>query len=324
MLFEKAFEPAKRFLGVIGASVGGLTAIFYIFGFLAMQAHHSFLGLTHISVDFNQYLFSGGLFFAYFPSLVIYFWDGLLEIAARDFEWLLYGIGAIIVISLLLRIPLFRRLLNSLGNLSNKLAIRSVTGLQILFNLLLLWLFLSFSLKLVQQNNWLFEGTNPDYSWLIDATTAGSSQRQAYFAGLFGMAILSVLVMTLLEKWRRHPNAKTGKPVKAPWRSVLSVSAALLLILQLLYLPVNYGILIVSRNYPIAEFGLHKAQLKNLTSLQQPLILIHREGEDYFFYSREQKKIWQIKRAELAWLTRTGEVNIFAPYPLQTYKGGNQ
>ncbi len=44
MLLEKAFEPAKRFLDVIGASVGGLTAIFYVVGFLVVQANHSFFG----------------------------------------------------------------------------------------------------------------------------------------------------------------------------------------------------------------------------------------------------------------------------------------
>jgi len=323
-MFEKTVEPAKRFLGVTGASAGGLTAIFYVVGFLAMQAHHSFLGLTHISVDFNQYLFSGGMFFAYFPSLVIYFWEVLFEIAARDFTWPLYVIGAIMLINLLLRITLFRRLLNKLGDLVNKLAIRSVTGLQILFNLLLLWLFLTFSLKLASQNNWLFAGAHPDFSWLIDATVEGSAQRQRFFAGLFGMAILSGFIMALLEKWRRSNNSEPDKSIKTPWGAVLSISATLLLALQLLYLPVNYGILIVSRNYPVAEFGLGKKQSRNLAALQQPLILIHRELEDYFFYSREQKKIWQLRRGELTWLTRTGEMNIFAPRPLQTNKGGSR
>jgi len=323
MMFEKAFEPAKRFLGVIGASVGGLTAIFYVVGFLAVQAHHRFLGLTQLSVDFNQYLFSGGLFFAAFPRLAIYFWESLLEIPARNFEWLLYALAAIALTGLLLRIKLIRNLANSLGNGLRKLAIRYVTVLQIAFNLVLLILFLSFSLEVVNQNNWLFADGDPAYSWLIDTTNESANRRQQHFVGLLGLAILSILVHTLLEHWRHQPNAKSGEQVKAPWRSVFSISALLLIILQLLYLPVNYGILLIPNSYPTAEFGLRNNQLEGLPPSGQPLILVHREGDDYYFYSREHKKIWQVRREDMTWLTRTGEVNVFAPYPLQTYKGGN-
>jgi len=321
-MFEKAFEPAKRFLGVIGASVGGLTAIFYVVGFLAMQAHHHFLGLTHISVDYSQYLFSGGLFFAYFPNLVVYFWDSLLEVPARNFEWLLYGLAAIVVVRLLLRIKLIRNLVNSVGNTLRRLAIRYVVVLQVVFNLVLLVLFLTSSLKLVQQSKWLFADPDPAYSWLIDTTEDGSNQRQKYFAGLLGVAILSILVHALMEHWRVQPNAKTGEPVKSPWRSIFSISALLLIILQLLYLPVNYGILLITKSYPTVEFALRNDQPEVLPATANPLILIHREGDDYYFYSREHKKIWQIRRADFTWLTRTGEVNIFDQYPEHTNKGG--
>jgi hypothetical protein len=153
-------------------------------------------------------------------------------------------------------------------------------------------------------------------------TADGSSQRQKYFAALLGVAILSILVHALLEHWRLQPNAETGERVKAPWRSVLSISALLLIILQLLYLPVNYGILLISKSYPTAEFALRIDQLEGLPASGTPLILIHREGDDYYFYGRQHKKIWQIRRADLAWLTRTGEVNVFDLQPLHTYNGG--
>lgn len=322
MVFEKAFETAKSFLGVIGASVGGLTAIFYVVGFLAVQAHHSFLGLTHVSVDFDQYLFTGGLFFTAFPRLVIYFWDSLFEIAARNFEWLLYALAAVVVLRLLLRFKLISNGLNGLRHALRKLAIRYVTLLQVVFNLALLVLFLSVSLELVHQNNSLFADIDPSFSWLIDTTDDGSNRRQKYFAGLLAMAILSILVHALLEHWRLQPNAKTGEPVQAPWRSVLSISAVFLVILQLLHLPVNYGILLISKSYPTVEIGLRNDQLEGLPAPSQQLILIHRDGDDHFFYNREQRKIWQIRRADLAWLTRTGEANIFDQQPIHTYKGG--
>jgi hypothetical protein len=110
---------------------------------------------------------------------------------------------------------------------------------------------------------------------------------------------------------------------KAPWRSVFSISALLLIILQLLYLPVNYGILLIPKSYPTAEFGLRNNQPEGLLATGSSLILIHREGDDYYFYSREQKRIWQIRRADMTWLARTGEVNIFAQNTLPTNNGGN-
>jgi hypothetical protein len=200
MMFENAFEPAKRFLGVISASVGGLTAIFYLVGFLAVQAHLRFLGLTHLSVDFNQYLFNGGLFFAAFPKLAIYFWKSVLEIPARNFEWLLYILAAIVLIGLLLRVKPIRNLLNRLGDGLRGLAIRYVIVLQIAFNLVLLILFLSFSLEIVNQNNWLFANADPAYSWLIDIANESSSRRQQHFVELLSLAIISIAVHALLEK----------------------------------------------------------------------------------------------------------------------------
>lgn len=321
MIFEKAFEPAKRFLAVIGASVGGLTAIFYVVGFLAVQAHHRFLGLTHISVDLNQYLYSGGLFFAAFPWLAIYFWDRLLEIPARNFEWFLFALIAIALAGLLLRIKWIKNLVGSLGIRLGKLAVSCVTMIQIVFNLVLLIVFISFSLEIVNQDNWLFADGHPDYAWLVGTTHENSNRRQQHFVGLLGLAILSILVHALLEYWRRQPNPKSGEKVRAPWRSIFSITALLLIILQLLYLPINYGLLLIPNSYPTAEFGLRHTKLDSLPTSGQPLVLIHRESDDYYFYSREHKKIWQIRRSDMNWITRMGDVHIFDQRSARTHKG---
>ncbi len=324
MTFEKVFEPAKRFLGVIGASVGGLTAIFYVIGFLAMQAHHTFLGLTHISIDFNKYLFTGGQFFSYFPVLVIVLYESLFEIIASHFEWLLYAISAIVIVRLLLLIQLIRRLISHFGSAAKKLTIRYITVLQILFNLVLLLLFLEFSLEIVDEKNWLFRSTDTASSWLIDTTAEGSFKRQEYFAKLLAMAILSVFALVLLEYLRRQPNSKTNTPVKAPWRSVLFISAFFLIVLQWLYLPVNYGILIISNRYPTVQIGLRDYQQMAAMEADAPLFFLHREGDDYFFYNRKQRKIWQVARTDLTWLIRSDEVNIFDQTHVQTNKGDNK
>ena len=61
----------------------------------------------------------------------------------------------------------------------------------------------------------------------------------------------------------------------------------------------------------MVQFSLRDARLaKNLESLQ-PLALVHREGDDYFFYSPEKKKIWQFLRNELSAIVRLHEANIF-------------
>ncbi len=310
MNIENAFEPTKRFLGVIGASVGGLTAIFYVVGFLAMHAHNRFLGLTHISIDFNEYLFNGGQFFAYLPHLAVYFLDLLLAFAENDFGLLVIIIIAIAILWLLLQIRFIKNIKNRLIPLVNSIAKRFIFIQQVIFNLALLILFITISLDVVEQNGFLFNDiTHNDY-WLIDASNEGFSRRQQYFSGLLIMAILSLLTYAMLEKWRQQP-VESNNPVKAPWRSIFSVSALLLIILQLLYLPVNYGILIISNYYPTVEFDLKKGMPEGFLKEGNPLVLIHREGDDYFFYSRRQMKTWQFHRSDFSWLTRMKEVNIF-------------
>lgn len=191
--------------------------------------------------------------------------------------------------------------------------------MQVVFNLALLVLFFSYSLEIVEKTDWLFSTPDPAYAWLVDTAPQSANQRQRHFAGLLGLAILSVFVFVLLEHGRHQSGRKSGEPVKAPWRSVFSFSALLLVILQLLYLPVNYGILLIPKSYPTVEVHLRDNRPDDPLRLDRPLMLIHREGDEYYFFNREQKKIWQIRRADILWLIRTGDANIFDPDPVRSY-----
>ena len=319
-VLEKLFEPAKRFLGIIGASVGGITAIFYGFGFLAVQAHHSFLGLTHISVDFNQYLFTGGRFFAYFPTMVVYLFEMTFTLVSLHFEWLLFTLAMFAIFRLLWLISLFRRATSSLGGFIKKFLIRFLTSIQIVFNLILLWLFLSFSLEIVEERNWLFREAASGSLWLLDPSAQSSNIRQQHFAKLLIIAALSIFVLIGLENLRTRSAQKKSNSKKPIWRSILSIPALFLVALQVLYLPVNYGILLLPNKYPMVEVALHDAELARVLEPLQPLVLLHREGDDYFFYSPEKRKIWQFHRNELSVIIRMHEANIFKDQGVITRK----
>jgi hypothetical protein len=61
-LTEQIWEKAKQFLGTIGASLGGISAMLYVAGFITERAHLSMLGISGISIESIEYLRTGGLF----------------------------------------------------------------------------------------------------------------------------------------------------------------------------------------------------------------------------------------------------------------------
>lgn len=173
-MYDKLFEPAKKLFGIIGASATGITAVFYVFGFLVVQQHFSFLGLTHISIDFNNYLFAGGRFFAYFPVLLIHLIDMFLKYFSRYPQWFIPGFLGLIFLFLLSQIPSVRALrkramLRVRGHIQNKLVFYLL-----LTNGLFLWLFLTYSLEIVIQKNWLFKDSPSGMEWLITPSTDAS------------------------------------------------------------------------------------------------------------------------------------------------------
>lgn len=72
-------EGAKRFLTVVGSSLGAITALFYAVGFLAETSKWVTLGAPIFNIVSQQYLYTGALFFfTLLPSAV----TGITELLA--------------------------------------------------------------------------------------------------------------------------------------------------------------------------------------------------------------------------------------------------
>lgn len=191
------------------------------------------------------------------------------------------------------------------GHIQNKLVFYLL-----LTNGLFLWLFLTYSLEIVIQKNWLFKDSPSGMEWLITPSTDASGMRQAVFARLFFIAIISTTVLVFLESLRLKAKQDEEQHAAHSLRFALVCSGLFLVILQVLYLPVNYGILIYSKEYPVVQFELNNAIIPELAA-KPKVSLIHQEKEDIYIYSLHEKRVWQIKRNEIKWLTRMGQASVF-------------
>lgn len=310
-MFDKLFEPAKKVFGIIGASATGITAVFYVFGFLVVQQHYSFLGLTHISIDLNNYLFAGGRFFAYFPVLLIHLIDRFLEYFSLFPQRFISGFLILLVLSLLSRNDRVHDRFERTAAFFYK-HIQKRLGLYLfLTNGLFLWLFLTYSLELVTEENWLFKNISMEMPWLIATTNDASATRQAIYATLLLIGILAIAWLVFLESIRVNAKKEQNQLTATTLRLALIFSALFLLILQVLYLPVNFGILIYSKEYPVIQFELNNSDIIPQLAEKPKVSLLHREKDDLYIYALREKCVWQIKRGELKWLTRMGRASVF-------------
>jgi len=70
-MLDKLTKTITRFFGIIAGSLSGLGAVLTAVGYLAEHNHLKMLGFTSVPVDLNQYLYTGALFFAILPNIII-------------------------------------------------------------------------------------------------------------------------------------------------------------------------------------------------------------------------------------------------------------
>jgi len=85
LLSSMIVEPAKL-IGWLGASVGGLTILVLMVGFLALSAHDAMLGTPRTIEDKSEYIVTGSLFFS---RSIIFLLGSLLDNRAC---WILLGL----------------------------------------------------------------------------------------------------------------------------------------------------------------------------------------------------------------------------------------
>lgn len=70
-MLDSLIKIITRILGLVAGSLTGVSVILTATGYLAERSHLKMLGFTGIPVDLNQYLYTGALFWAMFPSILV-------------------------------------------------------------------------------------------------------------------------------------------------------------------------------------------------------------------------------------------------------------
>jgi len=253
----------------------------------------------------------GGRFFAYLPSFIVFLFNMGLGLISKNFQWF-FLLGVIIIaVRVLLLVKFFRKSTNALFQWFYRFVSRYLMFFQIMAGGVFLWLFLHYSISIVAEQNWLFRELGGRTFWLVDISSEASYQRQLYFAKLVTFMMISLIIWGALENIRHQSKGRSISALSQNIRAIISVTSLVFILLQVIYLPVNYGILLFDRKFPVVQIRLRNSENFPLLSRQHNLALLHKEGRDYFLYSPPKRRLWQVQRDEMTTLLRFGQANIF-------------
>lgn len=308
-------EPVK-FITWLGASMGGLTVVLAVIGFLALAAHDLMLGIPRRILPQTEYVTVGALFFSRTATYMI---------AVLLSPFTAPGTAVVAVVVLLAAAPAVYYF-----STRRRFRLRPDAGRWWLLTVGPL-LLIAGELYVLQQLTALLQITNAllqfaDFSSLA-ATDSGDASvlflralingqgKQLQFA--YGVLSLLTLLPVLAYRWLELAarNMKAGGGERAGglvvWRWARIPCFALLLIC-LFFLIRVYGVLTISNEYVRVEAEPAAGQ----TSGQKPgpRFLLREEDKDLLLYEPCSQAILSMKRDSL------GRLKITAPYDLFLYQ----
>jgi len=338
---EKLSGPLKQFLGFVGGISATLTTLITATGFLAVRAHLVMLGLSSATFDLQQYLEVGARFLAYLPIFLgIAFLSLGLETLVRGIDFLVEhpfvsaGLFAAWAGGYLLRRRARSRSADAPSRLDAGVAALRKRGAALFRNIwqhpgwLATFLVVQFlgAYQLTQAlevHNLLFAapgsvseiphtalslvGTDTLTRWIRDGETIRASQ---YLGWLF--------LITMLTAWWLH-RVLTGYRARAPeeprpWQLVWPAAGMMLLITQVTLLPVNYGILLSSNQFPEVSLTYGELPLEARPA-DTRLALLRETGDTYFVYAPSERKIWSLSRSDVRTLRYHGMIPVLRRVP---------
>ncbi|WP_457653221.1 hypothetical protein [Rhodocaloribacter sp.] len=334
-MLEKLSGPLKQFLGFVGGISATLTTLITATGFLAVRAHLVMLGLSSATFDLQQYLEVGARFLAYLPIFlgiallslglegVVRGLDFLAEHPFASAAFLATGAGLLILrrrakrrnpdappsrlaarlASLRKRgAALFENVWQHPGWLAGFLAVQFLGAYQLtqaleIHNLLF---DAPAALSEIPQTPLSLVGTDTLTRWIRDGETIRASQ---YLGWLF--------LLTMLTAWWLHRvlTAYRATEEPRPWQLVWLAAGMMLFITQVTLLPVNYGILLSSNQFPAVSLTYRDLPLEARPA-DPRLALLRETGDAYFVYARSERKIWSISRADVRTLRYHGMIHV--------------
>jgi len=276
----------KTLLPVVG-SLSGLGAVFTGIGYLAERSHLAMLGFTSVPVDLNQYLYTGLKLVALLPAILIAnaaaalepLWIGLIVFAFGlvVWRWLLqskrfpsfndFHVRVVKTIPGKVRniVGRLRSLLLALLILAQLIALLWLTNVATIRNLI-------YDYKSEVADDYkseIAESTSNPFAILLDAITPVSTnklkysilnEKQEFLSGYFFKLFCIALVMFVILRtvMATYQKGKFKNPLVGG--TVLLGINLLIFLTQLIFLPINFGALLLSKEYPQIQLKFSKSE----------------------------------------------------------------
>ncbi|MFZ0391723.1 MAG: hypothetical protein WAN36_14785 [Calditrichia bacterium] len=314
-MIDKLFKPVFQLFAAFGSALAGIGAALTAFGFLAERSHLVMLGFTEIPVNLNQYLFTGAKFIAYLPFLI------LTAVALTSIE----ALQRYFIFSLLLAILIFLYLVIRRWKRTEKFRTKFRLGFTSFLDrfkgsFLVLLIILQFIIiyQWMEANkiqNLLFAGSRSEMAvsnalfvnhnvleyWILSHHYTELFQ---YFGRMFLLTVMAGFFLWIVFHYSKK---------KATLRKQLAfILNIILLVTQVLLVPINFGTLLMPNTYPHVELSLNEPASRKIAPLQtEAIYLLHRENQNYYFYSAVKARLWMIKDKDINMLTYLGREDIF-------------
>ena len=296
-------EPVK-FVTWLGASVGGLTVVLAVIGFLALAAHDVMLGLPRRLLPQLEYVTVGALFFS---RTVTYMIAVLLSPFASPGTALVASVALLAAALAVYYVSTRGRLLTHRGWLLAAGPLLLIAGEIYVLQRLTAPLQITHTLLQFADLSSLASNGSGDASMQYLRALLNGDDKQLQFA--YGMLSLVTLAPALAYRWlelaARTVEGGGRATALLVWRWARFPSFALLLIC-LFFLIRAYGVLTLSNEYPRFEAEMAAGQPAEQKS--GPRFLLREESEDLLLYEPCTQSILSVKRDSL------GRLKITAPY----------
>jgi hypothetical protein len=246
----------KRLLIGIISSIAGIAGLFYSFGFIAEEARKSMIGISGISIPYQEYLFTGADFFISLPFILVNFFNPF----SNNFFW---GGG---VLAIFVGLQYFVSCLER-GNSSHiKYKKWGFIGLQFLLCIISGISFV-FSSGVLEASGLLLPETNFSFAVgterkILNAIFSQTPAQKEFLSVLYGWIEMALFFFGY-NLWRisTHKVRDSYKPVhpdtleiKSLLLDLITVFMIICFVVHLILLPLNYGrIMKGDMRYPVVQ-----------------------------------------------------------------------
>jgi hypothetical protein len=343
-MVHRVLQRVLRLGATIATALAGAGSLATAVGFLAERARWNMLGFHSPGADMNEYLFTGARFLAFLPAVFL--------TAIPDALWLNPGLLVALLVGGGL-VLLFRggrdpddaesRWGRFHQGVRRRLPRFRLLALSVLVLALLLGT--AFLLRATRVVNVLFADTSGLAGFQCGEPTLGLREHvllqcenqllahlgQGFLVVAVGMTALWLLIP---GAWRSEGEGgprqgAEGAPPRGAERAppqgaeavpprgaeaVLFWLAVTLLALQVMLLPMNYGVTYLRTDVPavVVEAGSLGVE-REAWPPGGHFVLLHRRGDEFFLYSAQARRIWLLPRAQIETLVYLGICPVLAP-----------